>query len=79
MLQWIYNYGSFVQFFVQVIFWVGILACAIIAVVKFSKLVEAKIAADKALMDMYGSEEECGCGCEEHAEKDDVDVEKFVD
>ena len=77
MLQWIYNYGSFVQFFVQVIFWIGILVCAIIAVVKFSKLVEAKIAADKQLMEMYGAEDECGCGCDDH--KDDVEVEKFVD
>ena len=77
MLQWIYNYGSFIQFFFQIIFWVGILACAIIAVSKFSKLVEAKITADKALMEMYGSEGECGCGCGEH--DDDVEVEKFVD
>lgn len=78
MLQWIYNYGSFVQFFVQVVFWIGILVCAIVAVVKFSKLVEAKIAADDKLMAMYGAEDECGCGCEDHADSD-VEVEKFVD
>lgn len=77
MLQWISSYGAFVQFFIQIIFWVGILVCAIVAVSNFSKLVAAKIEADKALMEMYGSEEECGCGCGEH--DDDVEVEKFVD
>ena len=81
MLQWIYNYGSFVQFFFQIVFWIGILVCAIIAVSKFSKLVDAKIAADAALMEMYGADDECGCGCGEHNDdkKGDVEVEKFVD
>lgn len=78
MINWIYQNGSLVQFFMQIIFWVGILACAIVAVVKFSKLVDAKISADKALIEMYQSDDECGCE-HDHAESDDVSVEKFVD
>lgn len=79
MINWIYQNGSLVQFFMQIIFWVGILVCAIVAVIKFAKLVDAKISADNALIAMYQSDDECGCEHDHEAKDDDVSVEKFVD
>lgn len=81
METWLSNYGGYIQFFVLMAFYLVLAVCAIIAVVQLTKLTNAKISADRELLEMYAVEDagEC-CGGHNHDEDaSDVTVEKFVD
>lgn len=75
MLNWIYNYGSFIQFFFQIFFWVAISVCAIVATVKFAALVKIKAESEKAFAEFYGDAEECGCDHDADAAEKTIEVE----
>lgn len=69
-MMWIQANGAYVQFFIQMTFYVVIAVCAVIATMTFSKLTSAKIDADKTLIGLYED-------ADEYVEA--PDVSKFVD
>lgn len=77
-MMWIQENGAYIQFFIQMAFYVVIAVCAVAATLTFGKLTAAKIDADNALIGLYEDAEDVS-DCATVIVEDAPDVSRFVD